>query len=202
VESKLQETQGDIRFVSEVRPTTKLAYVSIEELTKSQVSFNPNPPKLPPRPTRCSLSIPTMRRAIQTSRDSTTILGRSRVAPSCLGDWIPKSNKHNEVIEGEGWGALLESMAHSRDLKSSLKNKNQDLDLREREESSSFGSQGIFSSFWVAYDPRGSWGYIYSPYLKRAIGGIFHWTSLVVLSGSQCKSLKASLRPDLSDPPD
>jgi hypothetical protein len=28
---------------------------------------------------------------------------------------------------------LLESMAHSRELKSSLKNKNLDLDLRERE---------------------------------------------------------------------
>jgi hypothetical protein len=32
-------------------------------------------------------------------------------------------------------------------LNSSLKNKNQDLDLREREESSSFGSQESFSSF-------------------------------------------------------
>jgi hypothetical protein len=36
---------------------------------------------------------------------------------------------------------LLESMAHSRELKSSLKNKNQDLNLMERDESSSFGSQ-------------------------------------------------------------
>jgi hypothetical protein len=42
---------------------------------------------------------------------------------------------------------LLESMAHSRGLKSSLKNKNQDLDLREGEQSSSFGSQGSFLSF-------------------------------------------------------
>jgi hypothetical protein len=40
---------------------------------------------------------------------------------------------------------LLESMAHSRELKSSLKNKNLDLDLRERERerSSNFGSQGV-----------------------------------------------------------
>jgi hypothetical protein len=45
------------------------------------------------------------------------------------------SNKHNEVVEGEGEVLLLESVAHSRELKSSLKNKNQDLDLREREES-------------------------------------------------------------------
>jgi hypothetical protein len=42
---------------------------------------------------------------------------------------------------------LLESVAHSRELKSSLKNKNQDLDLRERQESLSFRSQGSFLSF-------------------------------------------------------
>jgi hypothetical protein len=30
-------------FISEVWPTTKVAYVFIEELTKSWVSFNPNP---------------------------------------------------------------------------------------------------------------------------------------------------------------
>jgi hypothetical protein len=39
------------------------------------------------------------------------------------------------VIEGEGEVLLLESVAQSRELKSFLKNKNQDLDLREREES-------------------------------------------------------------------
>jgi hypothetical protein len=33
----------DTRFVPEVRPTTKAAYVSVEELTKSWISFNPNP---------------------------------------------------------------------------------------------------------------------------------------------------------------
>jgi hypothetical protein len=33
----------DTIFVPEVRLTTKVAYVSIEELTKSQVSFNSNP---------------------------------------------------------------------------------------------------------------------------------------------------------------
>jgi hypothetical protein len=42
------------------------------------------------------------------------------------------SNKYNEVIEGEGEVLLLESVAHSRELKSSLKDKNQDLDLTER----------------------------------------------------------------------
>jgi hypothetical protein len=76
----------DTRFVPEVQPITKVAYVSIEELTKSWVSFNPNPPKLPPRPTRFLLSNPMKRRAIQTSRDFTTILGSSRTTPSHLGD--------------------------------------------------------------------------------------------------------------------
>jgi hypothetical protein len=33
----------DTRFVSKVQPTTKVAYASVEELTKSWVSFNPNP---------------------------------------------------------------------------------------------------------------------------------------------------------------
>jgi hypothetical protein len=44
-------------------------------------------------------------------------------------------------------------VAHSRELKSSLKNKNQDLDLREREESSSFGSQGSFFYFLRGQQP-------------------------------------------------
>jgi hypothetical protein len=33
----------DTRFFLDVRPTTKVAYVFIEELTKSWVSFNHNP---------------------------------------------------------------------------------------------------------------------------------------------------------------
>jgi hypothetical protein len=37
----------DTRFIPEVRPTTKVAYISVEELTKSRIFFNPNPPKLP-----------------------------------------------------------------------------------------------------------------------------------------------------------
>jgi hypothetical protein len=35
--------------------------------------------------------------------------------------------------KGEGEVLLLDLVAHSREIKSSLKNKNQDLDLRERE---------------------------------------------------------------------
>jgi hypothetical protein len=74
----MQEAQGHTQFVPEVRPTTKDAYVSIEELTKSRVSLNINPPKMSQRPTWLSLSIPTKRRAIETSRGFTTILGSSR----------------------------------------------------------------------------------------------------------------------------
>jgi hypothetical protein len=37
------EKHKDIRFLSEVQSPTKDAYVSIVELTKSRVSFNPNP---------------------------------------------------------------------------------------------------------------------------------------------------------------
>jgi hypothetical protein len=58
----MQEIQGDTRFVPEVQPIIKVAYVSIEVITKSRVSFNPIPPKLPPRSIRFSLSIPTKRR--------------------------------------------------------------------------------------------------------------------------------------------
>jgi hypothetical protein len=42
---------------------------------------------------------------------------------------------------------MLESVALSRELKSSLKNKNQDLNLRERGENSSLESQGSFLFF-------------------------------------------------------
>jgi hypothetical protein len=76
----------DTIFISEVQPTTNVVYISIEVLTKSRISFNPNPPKLPPRLTYYSISIPTKRRAIQTSHDFTTILGSSRTTPSRLGD--------------------------------------------------------------------------------------------------------------------
>jgi hypothetical protein len=33
----------DKRYVPEVRPTTNIAYISVEEIIKNQVSFNPNP---------------------------------------------------------------------------------------------------------------------------------------------------------------
>jgi hypothetical protein len=46
----------DTRFVPEVWPPTKDAYVSIEELTKSRVSFNHN----------LHYKIPTKESAIQT----------------------------------------------------------------------------------------------------------------------------------------
>jgi hypothetical protein len=72
-------------------------------------------------------------KVIQTFWDSTIIIGSSQAIPSCLKDRIPKGNKHTEVIEGDGEVFLLELVAYSRELKSSLKNKNQDLHFRERE---------------------------------------------------------------------
>jgi hypothetical protein len=65
-------------------------------------------------------------------------------------------------------------VAHSRELKSSLKNKNQDLDLREREESSSFGSQGSFFYFLRGQQPYGVVGGIFiAPTSKGVIGELF-----------------------------
>jgi hypothetical protein len=47
----MQEAQGETRFIPVVRPPTKNAYVSVEELIKSRVSFHPNLPKMSQRPT-------------------------------------------------------------------------------------------------------------------------------------------------------
>jgi hypothetical protein len=74
----MQEAQEDTRFVPKVQLPTKDAYISVEELTKRHVSFNPNPPKLSQRPTWFSLSIPTKKKAIQAFRGFTTILESSR----------------------------------------------------------------------------------------------------------------------------
>jgi hypothetical protein len=144
-----------------------------EDFSTGRVSFNPNPPKLPPRITGSSLSIPTKRREIQTSRDTTTILESSRTTPNHLEDWIPKNNEYNEVVEGEM--LLLESVSHSRNLESSLKNKNQGLNFRkrERERSSNFGSQCVICFFEWPTAQGGRWGSIYSPHLKKSHWGEF-----------------------------
>jgi hypothetical protein len=96
------------------------------------------------------------------------------VTPNHQGDGIPKSNEHNEVIEGEGEVILLESVAHSRKLESSLKNNNQGLGLRERKR----GAQDLdlkggfaFSEWPTALGGR--WGSIYNPHLKRVNGRVF-----------------------------
>jgi hypothetical protein len=80
---------------------------------------------------------------------------------------------------------MLESVALSRELKSSLKNKNQDLNLKE----------AFYFSKWPM-TLGGRWGSIYSPHLKRAIEGIFHRTSPVDFSRSRCKALGAGLKSD------
>jgi hypothetical protein len=69
---------------------------------------------------------------------------------------------------------LLESLVHSRELKSSLKNKNQDLDLRKREKRAQ--SLDIKEAFWFSEWPTalgGRWGLFIAPTLKRAIGELF-----------------------------
>jgi hypothetical protein len=64
---------------------------------------------------------------------------------------------------------LLKSVAHSRGLKSSLNNKNQDLDHRERERERRAQALDLKRAFRVSEWPTtlgGRWGSIYSPHLK------------------------------------
>jgi hypothetical protein len=68
-------------------------------------------------------------------------------------------------------------MEHSRELKSSLKDKNQELNLRKRGGSSRNGSQGSFFTFakWPTTQ-GGRWESIYSPHPKKSHWGAFHRT--------------------------
>jgi hypothetical protein len=70
---------------------------------------------------------------------------------------------------------LLKSMVHSRKLESSLKNKNQGLDLRERGRGAQIlDLNECFAFFEWLTTLRGRWRAIHSPHLKRAIGESFH----------------------------
>jgi hypothetical protein len=74
-------------------------------------------------------------------------------------------------------------VAHSRELKSSLKDKNQELNLRKREGSSRNGSQGSFSLLLSGQQPKGVGGGLFiAPTPKRAVGelftGLVQWTAL------------------------
>jgi hypothetical protein len=178
----------DTRFVPKVRPTIKVTYVSVEELIKNRVSFNPNPPKLPPRPIRCSLSIPTKRRTIQTFWDFTTILESSRTTTNHLEDWTPQRNKHNEVVEEEGEVLLLEGWhtQGSSNLLSRIRIKIWMLGREERAQ-----ALDLKEAFWFFEWPTtlwGRWGSIYSHHLKNSHWGAFHRTSLVDLSESRCRA--------------
>jgi hypothetical protein len=104
----MQETQGDTRFVLKVWPQTKDVYVSVEELTKSQVSFNPNPPKMSQRLTWFTLSISMKRRAIQTSRGLTTILVSSRATLAVEGTQSPRVTNVTRSSRERGKVLLLE----------------------------------------------------------------------------------------------
>jgi hypothetical protein len=110
------------------------AYVSVEELTKSWISFNHNPPKMSQRPTWFSLSIPTKRRTIQTSRGFTTILGSSRATLAIYGIQSPRvTNATRSSRERVRCSCL--KVAHSRELKSSQE-QDSGVKLRKRGESS------------------------------------------------------------------
>jgi hypothetical protein len=106
-------------------------------------------------------------------------------------------------LRERGKCSCLNEVAHSRKLKSFLKNKNQGLDLREgeRERSSNFGSQELlcFSKWPIAQGGRS--GAIYSPHLKRAIGESFHRTSPVGHQTSLVKLSRSRFGLNLSGPP-
>jgi hypothetical protein len=81
---------------------------------------------------------------------------------------------------------LLELTTHSRELESSLKNKNQSLDLREKGRGAQdldLKGSSAFSEWPTALGGR--WGLFIAPHLKRVVGGSFHRTSPVELFGSR-----------------
>jgi hypothetical protein len=138
---------------------------------------------------RCSLSISTKRRAIQTFWDSTTFLGSSRVMPNHLGDQIPKSNKHNRGHRQRGWGALAWIRWLTQGSSNLLSRTRIKTWILGRERSSNFGSQGVFCFSEWPTTQVGRWGAIYSPHLERAVGESFHRTSLL---GHWTSSVKLS----------
>jgi hypothetical protein len=175
----MQEAQGDTRFVPEVWSTPKVVYISIEELIKSWVSFNPNPPKFPPRPTRCSLSILTKRRAIQTSRTHHT-------------PWeLPGDTQTQRGHWGRGWGALAWRW-HTQGSSNLLSRTRIKIGVLEREERAQ--ALDLKKVFCVSEWPtaQGSrWGSISSPHFKKSRWGAFHRTSLMDLSESRCKASRS-----------
>jgi hypothetical protein len=78
-------------------------------------------------------------------------------------------------------------VAHSRELKSSLKNKDQDWTQRERGENSSFGSQEGVSCFLSGQWPKGVGG-DYSPPQKESLVGFPPDKSgdCLVMTGQSC----------------
>jgi hypothetical protein len=69
-------------------------------------------------------------------------------------------------------------VAHSRELKSSLKNKIQEWSLEREERAEELNVRSVFHFLWVGNGLRGRWEPIYSSHLKKSRWGIFHWTSL------------------------
>jgi hypothetical protein len=95
----------------------------------------------------------------------------------------------------EGEMLLLDSVSHSRKLESSLKNKNLDLDLRERERGAQIFDLKESFAYMSAQQPMGVGGGLFIlPTSKRVIG---ERTGLV-----QWNSLEPGLGLDLAGPPD
>jgi hypothetical protein len=116
---------------------------------------------------------------IQTSWDSTTILGSSQETPSRLGDWILKSNKHNLGRQGRGWCAHA-WIGWLTQRGATIFSQEQGLKVwilgRERERSSRLDLRERFFFFWVANGLGGRWASIYSPHSIIAVGGMIHRT--------------------------
>jgi hypothetical protein len=97
-------------------------------------------------------------------------------------------------------------VAHSRELKSSFKNKIQEWSLGREERAQKLNLRSVFRFLWVGNGLMGRWGFIYSTHLKKSRWGIFHRIGMVnltrirwKLSGSRPGAGQVRWRPLESD---
>jgi hypothetical protein len=135
--------------------------------------------------------------AIQTPQGFTTILGSSRVTLAVLGIQSPRVTNTTRSSRERVRCSYLK-VAHSRELKSSLKNKIQEWSLGGEERTQELNLRSVFHFLWVGNGLRGRWESIYSSDIKKSRWEIFHrqvrWTSLE----SSENSLDAGQGPDKS----
>jgi hypothetical protein len=84
-------------------------------------------------------------------------------------------------------------VAHSKELKSSLKNKIKEWILRREERAQELNLRSVFRFMWVGNRLRGRWEPIYSTHIRESHWEIFHWTSPVDLSGIRWKLSRSRL---------